>query len=866
MVAMSGQQSLLQDEFIEPVPKPTPDIPAIEDPAQSGSGVSAAIGGNDTDEVLNGTASNDTISGGGGRDAITGGAGDDTIYGFGSTDSAAGSGNINWTRVGTGFASPVFASSAPGDPNTLYVVEQNEARVMRLNPATGVTNPTPFLDIPNGEISASGERGLLGLAFHPNYAANGFFYVFLTNPAGDIEVRRYTRGASGTADLATMTPIITVPHPNFGNHNGGWIGFGPDGNLYIATGDGGSGGDPSNNAQNKNSLLGKILRIDVNSDDFAGDATRNYHIPAGNPFVGVAGADEVWAYGLRNPWRNGFDTLTGDFYIGDVGQGQREEVNYIAAGTGAGFNFGWKVMEGNLVFDSGVVGNPPPGDPSLKAPVAEYGHSNSAFGGFALIGGYVYRGPAPGAQGLYFFADEVSNQFWTLHMVGGVAQDFDNRLSQFVLDTGTFGSPSSFGLDGSNNLYAVSLGGAIYRIDPTIAAGDSADTIDGGAGNDQIYSGVGADIVTGGDGNDLFAGGNGDDTLTGGGGLDRAIYFGARSAYSVSQGATTTVSGNSEGTDTLNGVERLIFADQTVVVRATQVLDFNGEGSGDLLFQNTNGQASVWLLNGLSVQSASDVGSNPGTAWQAKGSGDFNGDGKADILWQNTNGQAAIWLMNGQSVAAGDSVGANPGTSWQVKASGDFDGDTKADILWQNTSGQAAVWFQNGLSITAADAAGGNPGATWHIISSGDFNADGRSDVLWQNDNGQVAIWLMNGLSLLAGDAVGGNPGSAWHVKGSGDFNGDGKSDILFQHDNGQVAIWMLNGLAVTAADAVSNAGAGWSVLGAADLNNDGKSDILFQNANGQIAAWLMNGLAITSGNAIGSNPGSAWHLAGAPG
>lgn len=240
------------------------------------------------------------ISGGDGGNIIVGTDADDTIYGHSVADTLPNVGQITATLVASGFSSPVFATSAPGDPNRLYVVEKDVGRIVLLDLSTGARST--FLSIPTNQLSTGGEQGLLSVAFHPDYQSNGRFFVNLVNANGDVEVRSYTRSAANP-DVANSagTTVITVPHPGQTNHNGGTVAFGPDGYLYVSIGDGGGGGDPGENAQNLNSLLGKILRLDVNSDAFPSDAARNYAIPSTNPFVGAAGADEIWRTAYATP-------------------------------------------------------------------------------------------------------------------------------------------------------------------------------------------------------------------------------------------------------------------------------------------------------------------------------------------------------------------------------------------------------------------------------------------------------------------------------------------------------------------------------------------------------------------------------------
>jgi len=379
------------------------------------------------------------------------------------TVTNAGPDGFRVTRVGTGFAQPLYLAPVPDGSGRVFVVER-AGRIRILNPASGATSL--FLDISN-QTTTDGERGLLGFSTAPNFAATGTFYVYLTNTAGNIELRRYRTlaGNRDQGDAATGDILLVIPHPGASNHNGGWIDFGPDGLLYAAVGDGGGAGDPGGNAQNRNSLLGKMLRIDVSSDAFPADPNRDYAIPAANPFASGGGAGEIWAYGLRNPYRASFDPLTQNLWIGDVGQGAREEVDLMRPGDG-GANFGWNILEGTLPF----AGAAPAG---LVPPVAEYGHGSGPRQGNSITGGYVYRGPVEALRGQYVFGDFVSGNIWSFPIaqaqIGStIASDaFILRRTDFTPNAGAINNIASFGVDQSGNLYIVDLDGEIFRIEPS---------------------------------------------------------------------------------------------------------------------------------------------------------------------------------------------------------------------------------------------------------------------------------------------------------------------------------------------------------------------------------------------------------------
>jgi len=337
---------------------------------------------------------------------------------------------------------------------------------------------TPFLDVTT-RISAGGERGLLSTAFHPGYADNGFFFVYYTDPNGDVTLARYrVSGDPNVADASSGVTLLTIPHPVNANHNGGQLQFGPDGYLYMGPGDGGSGDDPPCNAQRSDVLLGKLLRLDVDPDI---TNPPFYAIPAGNPFVGNGGPDQAWAKGLRNPWRFSFDRATGDLYIGDVGQGAREEVDFQPAGDPGGENYGWKVMEGTQCGNGGTAScpaaTPPCHDPSYVLPILDYTHDN---GNCTVIGGYVYRGASiPDFYGRYIYGDYCSGTIWSVSQQGGVWTPQQLPITLPTLST--------FGQDAAGELYAADTNGALFRIRstsvyaPTLAAVSPSTSLERGS-------------------------------------------------------------------------------------------------------------------------------------------------------------------------------------------------------------------------------------------------------------------------------------------------------------------------------------------------------------------------------------------------
>ena len=366
----------------------------------------------------------------------------------------SGAADLSTRRLITGLARPVLVTHDGVNADWIYVVEQRSGSTGRIKifDRTNGDQISTFLSISG--LNTGSEQGLLGLAFAPDYETSGHFYVNYTQ-SSQTRVTRYTRSTSNpeVANSSSATIVYSISQP-YSNHNGGWIQFGPDGYLYISNGDGGSGGDPGNRAQNLNNQLGKMLRIDVSS--------LPYTIPPSNPF-----GDEIWSYGLRNAWRCSFDRANGNLWMGDVGQSAREEVDFQPASSSGGENWGWRCWEGNNTYNTSGCDS----SSTMSFPIWEYSHGGSPYR-CSLTGGYVYRGGAiPSLQGTYFFGDYCSNQIWSFRYDGLNVTEYTERTNELTPNAGSIGAISSFGEDYYGELYICDLNGEVFKLEPDSPTG-----------------------------------------------------------------------------------------------------------------------------------------------------------------------------------------------------------------------------------------------------------------------------------------------------------------------------------------------------------------------------------------------------------
>jgi glucose/arabinose dehydrogenase len=675
---------------------------------------------------------------------------------------------ISSERVATGVSLPVFVTAPTGDTERLFIIEQQTGRIEIMDLATDTISATPFLTVSDLDTGFF-EQGLLGMAFDPDYANNGYFYVNLTSSSGngDTHIRRYqVQGDPATSNVADPTSglnILTFDQPQ-DNHNGGWIGFSPNDpdNLYIATGDGGGSDDNdaghtagTGNAQDiTNNRLGKMLRINPSRDE---EPTTLYTIPEDNPLVGVTGDDEIWAYGLRNPFRASFDRQSGDLWIGDVGQVAREEINFQPADSAGGENYGWRLREGTIATPSGGVGGARP--PGNVDPVYDYTRGSGAFQGNVVIGGYVYRGPVPEVVGHYFFADNGSNNIWKLdpHAVD-IPASVTNINSALTPPRGSINSIGSFGEDDAGNLYIVEVGGGeIYRI-----VSDSQDAVwDGNAeigvpGNGDFWN-LAENWSRGGTPDTNFE--SGDNVIFAAGSTVETVNLGAdRTVAAIRFEAPFTLQNNQ-----LQVLSGNVWVDEgvTATIESDLVAESNNHsirklGEGTLLVEGNAGQTAVLAgtlggngtLDHLTVKNGATVapGTSPGTL----------------------NVTGSFTLQSGTlEIEIG---GTEPGTEYDrilVDGTASLEGGTLAVSLVDLGTGQYEPGAGDTFAILVAnggfDTFGATmlpdlePGLEWivnpggatmsldvEIGMPGDYNLDGIVNaadyVVWRNTEGNAVV------------------------------------------------------------------------------------------------------------------------------
>jgi glucose/arabinose dehydrogenase len=600
-------------------------------------------------------------------------------------------------EVDDSFSSPLYVTAPAGD-DRLFVVERG-GTVKIVNGNDDVL-PSPYLNVASLLPPSPGsEQGLLGLAFHPDFAANGKVYVSYTDSVGALVVGELVANPTAdTVSTAGLRTIIRVPQPAT-NHNGGMILFGPDRYLYIGVGDGGGAGDPSGNGQNRNTLLGSILRINVDSDAFPGDSARNYSNPPENPFVGASGADEIWVYGLRNPWRFWIDPPTGRMYIADVGQGAREEVTVLGSGS-EGSNLGWNRLEGSICYPPGASCS----STGTVLPQVDYPRSV----GTSVTGGVVYRGSSiPALFGTYFYGDFPAGWVRSFVFTGSVNNHYDWRSR--------FGTSlvSSFGTDGHGEMYVVSLGGTVWRLrGPSVSDEIFFYRPDGTFSYYDIApnASLGSPILSG---SGYSSGWSSVTSVDLDGDGDDEMFFyrapGVFAYYDI-------------GPDAKLGAPINSGAGYSHKWDSIASVDLDGDGQDEMFFYDEGlGLFSYYDIRGdasLGAPLNSGEGYSPG--WDAITSVDVDGDGRDEMFFYRTDGTYKYYRTRPDgSLSALLSSGIGYSSGWNTITSIDLDGDGIDEMLFYRNDGTFKYYkTKSNGSLGALIRSGTNYSSLWGSITS----------------------------------------------------------------------------------------------------------------------------------------------------
>ena len=636
------------------------------------------------------------------------------------------------TRIASGLTNPTAMALAPD--GRLFVCEQGGSlRVIK----GGSLLPAPFVSL---TVDSSGERGLLGVAFDPGFAANQHVYVYYTLPVSPRRNRVSRFTASGdVAQAGSELVILELDDLSSAtNHNGGAIHFGPDGKLYVAVGDNANGA----NAQSLNTRHGKMLRLGPDGS-----------VPTDNPFYAQAtGANRaIWALGLRNPFTFTFQRGTGRMFINDVGQNAWEEINDGMAGA----NYGWPSSEG-----------PPPSspDPAITYPLHSYGHGSGATTGCAVTGGAFYN-PASASfpaesVGKFYFADYCSGWIRRFDPDTGLATGFAAGIS---LPVDLLVSPAG-------DLYYLARGsGDVWRISypPGPGAQPPLADLDGDGRDDVLWREQGGALYAW---------------------LMNGTSLGAGSASVSTAGpdwqakAVADFDGDGRG-DVLwrhrSGTTYLWFLSGASVTgrshtsaqadnswRIEGVDDFDGNGRADILWRDASGALYLWLMSGATVTTVAALPSVD-LAWQVQATADFSGDGKADILWRHAaSGATYAWLLSGSSVIGQGHTTAQAANSWQIRGAGDVDGDGKSDLVWRHPSGLVYLWLMNGTGLMPGSGALPPVDASWALNGVGDLDGDGRGDLLWRESaSGGTFVWFLNGATVVNQGFTSGQAAPNWNTQ-----------------------------------------------------------------------------------------------------